>query len=107
MKRALVMPRRTALAFAGMLLLVAVAGFADVGLALTLAPALLLLGLFACGVRPGETLIERLIERRAPAPARAVSAPRPRLVLIVRLAGRLLASGLATRPPPSAPAFTS
>jgi hypothetical protein len=96
-------PRYTRLAFAGMFVLVALAGLQEPGLALTMAPALLLLALFAGGVRPGEALIERLQARRAVArPPRAVSAPRPRLALVVRPAGRLIASALAMRPPPSA-----
>lgn len=107
MKRRLFMPRRTVLAFAGMFVLVALAGAFDPGLALTFGPALLMLALFTLGVRPGESLIERLLERRVVRPARAVSAPRPRLALVVRPAGRLLASALAMRPPPFAPAFIS
>jgi|EndMetStandDraft_7_1072992.scaffolds.fasta_scaffold1143136_1 hypothetical protein len=107
MKRGVLMPRRTVLAFAGMFALVALAGVFDPGLALTFGPALLMLALFTLGVRPGEALIERLIERRLARPARAVSAPRPRLALVVRPAGRLLASALAMRPPPATPAFTS
>jgi hypothetical protein len=94
------MPRRTLLAFAGMFLVVVAAGLAEPGLALTMAPALLLLALFASGVRPGEALIGRLLERRLATP-RATSAPRPRLALVVRPAGRLLASAQAIRPPPS------
>ena len=102
MKRAFVMPRGTLLAFAGMSVLVALAGLAEPGLALTMAPALLMLALFAGGVRPGEGLIERLRTRRAtPRRPRAVSALRPRLALVVRPAGRLIASALAMRPPPA------
>ena len=102
MKRAFVMPRSTLLAFAGMFVLVALAGLAEPGLALTMAPALLMLALFAGGVRPGEALIERLRTRRAtPRRPRAVSALRPRLALVVRPAGRLIASALAMRPPPA------
>ena len=74
MSRVIVMPRRTLLAFAGMFVLVALAGLAEPGLALTMAPALLMLALFAGGVRPGEALIERLRTGRVtPVPARAVS----------------------------------
>jgi hypothetical protein len=102
MRRRFVMPRRTFLAFAGMFALVALAGLHEPGLALTMAPAVLMLALFTGGVRPGEALIERLrAGRLTPAPARAVSAPRPRLAVVVRPAGLLLASGLATRPPPA------
>lgn len=102
LRRALVMPRRTVLAFAGMLAVVALAGIADPALALTLAPALLLLALFTCGVRPGEALIERLRARGTPPRIlRAISSPRPRLAVVVRPAGRLIASALAMRPPPA------
>ncbi len=102
MSRRFAMPRRNLLAFAGMFVLVALAGFAEPGLALTMAPALLMLALFAGGVRPGEALIERLRAGSVtPAPARAVSAQRPRLALVVRPAGRMIASALAMRPPPA------
>jgi hypothetical protein len=102
MRFKVVTPRRTVLAFAGMLALVALAGLADPGLALSFSPAVLLLALFTCGVRPGEALIERLTARYAPSrPRRAVSARRPRLTLVVRPTGRLLASALAMRPPPA------
>jgi hypothetical protein len=95
-------PRRTFLAFAGMFVLVALAGLAEPGLAMTMAPALILLALLTGGVRPGEAFIERLRERRAPQhPVRAQDHPRPRLALVVRPAGRLIASALAMRPPPS------
>jgi hypothetical protein len=102
MQRIFAMPRRTILAFAGMLVVVALAGLAEPGLALALAPAVLLLALFTGGIRPGEALIERLRSRRAAAGrVRAVSAPRPRLALVVRPAGRLIAAALAMRPPPA------
>ena len=92
---------KRALAFFVMFALVASAALVDPGLALTMAPALLLLALLATGVRPGERLIARLHGRPRPARQRATSHPRPRLALVVRLVGRLLASGLAVRPPPS------
>ena len=107
MKRALVMPRRIVLAYAGMFVLVGLAGLVDPGLALTFGPALLMLALFTLGVRPGEALLERLITRHVRRAPRAISAPRPRLALVVRPAGRLIASALAMRPPPATPAFTS
>lgn len=102
MKRALVMPRRTALAFVALFVLVGLAGLADPGLALAFAPAVLMLGLLAVGIRPGEALIERLRTRmtRAKLP-RALSAQRPRLALVVRPVGRSFASALAMRPPPA------
>ena len=96
------MPRRTVLAFAGMFVLVALAGLAEPGLALTMAPALLMLALFAGGVRPGEALIERLR-----APARGAASPACRLGSATAPgAGRAsrrpaIASALAMRPPPA------
>ena len=60
-----------------------------------------MLALFAGGVRPGEALIERLRSRLRTPRLRAVSAARPRLALVVRPIGRLLASALAMRPPPA------
>jgi hypothetical protein len=98
---------KRALAFVVMFVLVGTAAFADVGLALTMAPALLLLAALANGFRPGEALIERLAERSRSAAPRATSAPRPRLALVVRPTGRLLACALAMRPPPSGLAFHS
>jgi len=96
------MPRRNLLAFVGMFALVGLAGLAEPGLALTMAPALLMLALFAGGVRPGEAFIERLRARgETPRRPHAVSAPRPRLALVVRPAGVALASALAMRPPPA------
>lgn len=91
MQRALAMPRRTARAFAAMLVLVLVlgAGIPDPGLALAFAPALLLLALFTVGVRPGEKLLTGLHERAHTArPARAVLLPRPQLPVLVRPVGR-------------------
>jgi hypothetical protein len=93
---------KRALAFFVMFALVASAAAVDPGLALTMAPALLFLALLANGCRPGEKLIARLHgHARRTAPRRARSTPRPRLALVVRLVGRLLASGMAVRPPPS------
>jgi len=92
---------KRALAFFVMFALVASAALVDPGLALTMAPALLLLALLVTGFRPGEKLIARLHGHARRAIRRATSHPRPRLALVVRLVGRLLASGLAVRPPPS------
>lgn len=94
---------KRALAFVCMFVLVAAALVVSPGVALTMAPALLLLALLAGGVRPGEALIERLRDRRRTAtPRRAASMPRPRLALIVRPTAGPVASALAMRPPPSA-----
>src|SRR4051794_15754694 len=95
---------RTILAFAGMFALVALAGLAEPGLALTMAPALVLLALLTGGVRPGEALLERLRDRRS-APrklARAQDHPRPRLALVVRPPHRRAHAGARTGPPPPA-----
>lgn len=70
--------------------------------ALTFAPALLILGLLSRGVRPGERTLVRLIARRRGrlrAPRRTAT---PRLALVVRRTGRLIAAALAVRPPPAA-----
>lgn len=94
------MPRRVLLAFAAMFALVAAAGLAEPGLALTMAPALLMLALFAGGIRPGEAIIERLRARRIAARRpRAAAVVWPRLALVVR-PSRLFASALPVRPPP-------
>jgi len=97
------------LAFVCMFVLLASAVVASPGLALTLAPALLLLALLAGGLRPGEALIERLRDRRreTPLPRPAVRIPRPRLAHVVRPTGGPLASALAMRPPPSGLAVLS
>lgn len=92
------------LVFACMFALVASALVASPALALTMAPALLLLALLAGGVRPGEALLERLRDRRriTVAPRRARSTPSPRLALVVRPTAGPAGSALAMRPPPSA-----
>ena len=101
MQRALVMPRGTVSAFAGLVLLIALTGLADPGLLLAFAPAAVLLALLTVGVRPGEALIEKLRARFVARPARrARSARRPRLALVVRPVGCDLAAALAMRPPP-------
>ena len=91
------------LAFVVMFALVASAAWSMPGLALTMAPALLLLALLTGGVRPGEALIDAPARPRVANAGRhaRTSRPRPRLALVVRPAGRQLASALAMRPPPS------
>jgi hypothetical protein len=97
MPRAVILPR-SAFALFAVLSLVALR---DPELVLTLAPAVLLLGLLSRGVRPGEKLIERLRgTTRRRAHARAASMPRPHLAVVIRPAGRQLAEALAMRPPP-------
>jgi hypothetical protein len=71
---------------------------AEPGLALALAPALLLLALLARGIHPGEALIERLRVVR-PARRRPAAVLWPRLELVVRPAW-WFAPALAVRPPP-------
>ena len=70
-------------------------------LMLAMAPAIGLFALVAHRVMPGERLIVRLRERRAPRRRRAVAVQRPYTVVLVRRTGRLLASALAMRPPPA------
>ncbi len=74
-----------------------------VGVALMLVPAAVLSVLLLHGVAPGEELIDRWRNRRAA--VRRLRAPRdvarPRVVTRVRHAGRVIAFGLATRPPPA------
>jgi hypothetical protein len=80
--------------------LVVASGIAQPGLALALAPALLLLALLAGGIRPGEGLIERLRERRVNPPRpRPAAVLWPRLELVVRPV-RWSVPALAVRPPP-------
>jgi hypothetical protein len=75
--------------------------------ALLLAPAVVLLMLLLHGIAPGEALIERLRRRFVAVRERAASClPRPRLRLVVRRVGRLLAAALAMRPPPAASALS-
>jgi hypothetical protein len=72
---------------------------------LGLAPALVLLLALAGGRYPGERILARVRERRAPgwAPVRG-RCPRPCPRGARRRAGELLASSLAGRSPPGAPA---
>jgi hypothetical protein len=68
---------------------------------LAMAPAIGLFALVAHRVMPGERLIVRLRERRAPRRRRADAVPRPSTVVLVRRTGRLLAAALPMRPPPA------
>ncbi len=94
--------RRGVAAWAGLVVLLAVGAFADPGLTLTMAPALLMIALFSAGIRPGEQLLIRAVQQAQAGPLRAVSSRRPRLAIVVRPTGRDLASALAMRPPPAA-----
>jgi hypothetical protein len=88
-------------------LLLAAVGAAAVSpdVLLVLAPAFLLLGLLVMGQAPGEELLLRFAARRRRARRAEPSVPPPRLPLLVRRTGRLIASALAMRPPPSRPAI--
>ena len=74
---------------------------------LAMAPAIALFSMVAHRVMPGEELILRLRGSTA-APRRREPAPR-RLydVMVVRRAGRLIASALAMRPPPARPLLSN
>jgi hypothetical protein len=87
-------------------LLLAATGAAAVSpdVLLVLAPAFLLLGLLVLGQAPGEQLLLRFTQRSRARRA-TPTVPRPRLPLLVRRTGRLIASALAMRPPPSRPAI--
>jgi len=91
-----------ALVLAGAVLLVTSPVFV-----LAMAPAIALFALVAHRVMPGEDLIVRL--RSAPRARRRVAPVAQRLydALVPRRSGRLIASGLAVRPPPAAPLLTT
>jgi hypothetical protein len=65
-------------------------------------PALLLLGVLACGLYPGEVVVAR-IRRQPPVRRRATVLRSPRLgaQVVVSFRARLLAYHLAVRPPPA------
>jgi hypothetical protein len=87
---------------------IGVLGATHPGVALLLAPALVLFALLLLGFAPGEQLIERMRARRFA--RRADRAPRTlavRHVVVVRRIVSPAASALAMRPPPAAPALTS
>jgi hypothetical protein len=69
---------------------------------LAMAPAIALFAMVAHRVMPGEQLIVRLRTRHAGASRRrALPAERLYDAMVVRPAGRLIASALAMRPPPA------
>ena len=71
---------------------------------LAMAPAIALFAMVAHRVMPGEELIVRLRTRHAAArSSRALPAARLYDAMVVRPAGRLIASALAMRPPPVRP----
>ena len=74
---------------------------------LAMAPAIALFALVAHRVMPGKDLIVRL-RLGTPGAARiAPAAQRLYDALVPQRTGRLIASGLAVRPPPAAPLLTS
>jgi hypothetical protein len=91
------------------LLLVAVAlVLAAPALMLAMAPAIALFAMVANRVMPGEELIVRLRTRRAATRRpRAIALQLPYDAMVVRRAGRLIASALAMRPPPARLRVTS
>ena len=75
---------------------------------LAMAPAIALFAMLAHRVMPGEELIVRLRSRYAArGRVRALSGGRLYDVMVVRRAGRLIASALAMRPPPARLPVTS
>ncbi len=74
---------------------------------LAMAPAIALFALVAHRVMPGEDLIVRLRSALRPRRRAAVAAARLYDALVPHRAGRLIASGLAVRPPPAALLVTS
>jgi hypothetical protein len=74
---------------------------------LAMAPAIALFAMVAHRVMPGEQLIVRLRTRAATRRGRALPAGRLYDAMVVRRAGRLIASALAMRPPPARLPVTS
>jgi hypothetical protein len=99
---------RRRLLLAALLIVAVVLVLAAPVLVLAMAPAIALFAMVAGRVMPGEKLIVRLRTRRAAARRpRTIALQRPYDVLVVRPAGRLIASALAVRPPPARLRFTS
>lgn len=92
-----------ALAFLGLILGIAAAPV----LVLTLLPVIAILLPLLFGVLPGERTLERLRARRArPRRRLPASIEPPRLAIVVRRTGRLIAAALAMRPPPARAVFS-
>jgi hypothetical protein len=103
---ALLLRRR--LLLAALLLVAIVLVLAAPVFMLAMAPAIALFALVAGRVMPGEELIVRLRTRHAASRRpRTIAFQRPYDAMVVRRAGRLIASALATRPPPARLRFTS
>jgi len=94
---------------AGLSALLAVAAMLGAaGVALLLAPALLLFAVLLLGFTPGEQLLERMRARRfARCADRAPRTMASRHAFVVRRRTPPAASALAMRPPPAAPALLS
>jgi hypothetical protein len=95
-------PLRRRLLLAALLLAAVAVVLAAPVFMLAMAPAIALFAMVAHRVMPGEELIVRLRSRRVAARRRS-TLPAGRLydVMVVRRAGRLIASALAMRPPPA------
>jgi hypothetical protein len=94
-------PNRIRLLLAALVLAAAVLVVVAPVFMLAMAPAIALFAMVANRVMPGADAIVRLRSAHAARRVRPVAA-RLYEVVLVRPAGRLLASGLAVRPPPSA-----
>ncbi|HTE63518.1 MAG TPA: hypothetical protein VK631_24390 [Solirubrobacteraceae bacterium] len=96
--------RRRRLLLAALLLVAVALVLVAPALMLAMAPAIALFAMVAHRFMPGERLIVRLRTRDAGASRRrALPAERLYDALVVRRAGRLIASALAMRPPPARP----
>lgn len=93
--------RRRAALLIALLATVVIVAVAGLSVALTLAPAIVLLTVLAHGIHPGEALIDRWRRARARVRRAAVRLTRPDLPLLVARTGRRLHAALAMRPPPA------
>ena len=99
---------RRRLLLAGLLVVAVVLVLAAPVFMLAMAPAIALFALVANRVMPGEELIVRFRARAAAAHRpRTIALQRPYDAMVVRRAGRLIASALAMRPPPARLPVTS
>jgi hypothetical protein len=99
---------RRRLLLAALLLVAVVLVLAAPVFMLAMAPAIAAFAMLANRIMPGQELIVRLRTRRvATRRPRAIVLQRPYDALVVRPAGRLIASALAMRPPPAQLPITS
>ena len=99
---------RRRLLLAGLLVVAVVLVLAAPVFMLAMAPAIALFALVANRVMPGEELIVRIRTRSAAVHRpRTIALQRPYDAMVVRRAGRLIASALAMRPPPARLPVTS